>query len=245
MGEEGFFIRWRGQLKGPFGMEALRRMAAAGEISRLHDVSADRRNWTQAGQMAGVFPSSGPALAPAGAAPEGDWKLGAPAGEPGSPAERVIETAAQWYTERGGQVEGPKATAEVIQLIRDGMLGPADRVSSTKNPERWDYIRDTPELSGAAGIDRPPPGAGTGGLALEGADLAAKSLGRERKVAGFLGTVWGAACIGAAFWLRFGSIEAPVWLPLVAGLAGSVFLVLGVLTVVTAGRDFSDQERRL
>jgi len=243
MGEGTFFVRWRGQQRGPFGMGALKRMAASGEISRLHDVSSDRLNWVQAGRMAGLFVSSQPALDAAGAGAAGrGWSLGdSPSPEPG----RELEQAVEWYTERAGQAEGPKSLAEVIRQIQDGQLGPDDRVSSSRNLERWDSVRDTPELAGALGAPEPAPRAWTGGLDLPAADsLGMDAAGHGRRGWGFLATTLGAALIAAAFWLRFGPEDAPAWLPLTAGVAGAVFLALGVLTVVASGRSSAEQERR-
>jgi len=60
-----YFVRIRGSMHGPFDGEKLKRLAAAGKISRADEVSRDREKWVKAGGVKGLFPSTELATAPA------------------------------------------------------------------------------------------------------------------------------------------------------------------------------------
>jgi len=59
MPEAGFFVRVRGRVSGPFDIEALRRMARTGALSRIHEVSPDRTSWARASDYEDLFPMTG------------------------------------------------------------------------------------------------------------------------------------------------------------------------------------------
>ena len=48
MPEEPFYVRFRGRTSGPFPVGELRHMVARGQLSRMHQVSADQANWCRA-----------------------------------------------------------------------------------------------------------------------------------------------------------------------------------------------------
>ncbi len=54
-GEIKYYVRLRGQVSGPFDMSSLQRQVRQGLISRLHQVSADRVAWRNAGTLEGLF----------------------------------------------------------------------------------------------------------------------------------------------------------------------------------------------
>ena len=54
---EEYFIRMRGRVTGPFGLEELRSMLRLGTLSRVHDVSIDRSNWLPVGSVAELLPA--------------------------------------------------------------------------------------------------------------------------------------------------------------------------------------------
>lgn len=54
-GAEMYYVRLRNRTTGPFDLAALQRMARQGQISRLHQVSADQRTWRSAATVEGLF----------------------------------------------------------------------------------------------------------------------------------------------------------------------------------------------
>ena len=83
MDESTLYVRYRGRVAGPFGLEELRTMRRAGRLTRLHEVSPDRTAWMPAMQH--------PALAEArtthAAAGRGDeLAVEAPESAPASPS---------------------------------------------------------------------------------------------------------------------------------------------------------------
>jgi hypothetical protein len=102
MGTATYFVRTRGRVTGPFDRETLQKLVRRGAVSRVHEVSADRVNWSSAGEyedlfptpMAGVpvavapRPASEPAQAVGGAA-------GATPGRPDAPPDPLPGVATQ------------------------------------------------------------------------------------------------------------------------------------------------------
>ena len=64
MPEAQFFVRMRGKITGPFGIEGLRRLLRQGMLSRIHEISADRTTWAPAGEYEELFPAPVAAVEP-------------------------------------------------------------------------------------------------------------------------------------------------------------------------------------
>ena len=58
MSEASFFVRMRGKVSGPFTTEALQRMVRTSILSRVHEVSSDRKTWERASEYEELFPST-------------------------------------------------------------------------------------------------------------------------------------------------------------------------------------------
>lgn len=52
------YVRIRGKVHGPFETDKLKRLAAAGKISRDDELSRDQQKWTLAGNVKGLFPAA-------------------------------------------------------------------------------------------------------------------------------------------------------------------------------------------
>ncbi|NNM87732.1 MAG: hypothetical protein HKL95_04350 [Phycisphaerae bacterium] len=123
MAEEAFFVRSRGKISGPFDLAGLQRLVRLGMLSRVHELSTDKQNWTSAAQTPGVFPEAGGAAAgaepqPAVAeeAPQGSYEvadippppLPAPVAAGAATAQCLscggIFPAAQVYLDRGRNI---------------------------------------------------------------------------------------------------------------------------------------------
>ncbi len=60
MAGETFFVRSRGKITGPYDMAGLQRLVKLGMLSRVHEVSTDKRNWSSAATVPGVLPAAAP-----------------------------------------------------------------------------------------------------------------------------------------------------------------------------------------
>jgi hypothetical protein len=105
---EFYYIRFRGQVTGPFPAAEVVRMARRGSLSRVHELSIDQQAWQPADRIAGLF--------------EGDQRPAAEALDgPLSLAEVVRAAAAktgaaepQFYYSHGPSTIGP-ISAQVLR----------------------------------------------------------------------------------------------------------------------------------
>jgi hypothetical protein len=58
MSADQYYVRIRGRVNGPFDLAGLQRLAARGVVSRVHEISADKINWTSACEYEDLFPST-------------------------------------------------------------------------------------------------------------------------------------------------------------------------------------------
>lgn len=147
--DELYYVRWRGQVKGPYGLEQLKTMVAHSELSKLHEISSDRVSWHRAGTVTELYPKlqlrAAQEPTSVEAAPEADY------------AQQVGETRAidaveaEWYYSRGETTEGPYTTSVISDMISQGQLTWDDYVCPAANPSSWQHIRDVPDFAGTAG----------------------------------------------------------------------------------------------
>jgi hypothetical protein len=50
-----YWVRLRGKVTGPFDLPTLQRQVKQGQISRLHQLSADQVKWKQASEIEGLY----------------------------------------------------------------------------------------------------------------------------------------------------------------------------------------------
>ncbi len=60
MASETYFVRLRGKISGPFDFTALQRLVKLGMLSRIHEVSRDKVDWTPATAVPGLLPDAAP-----------------------------------------------------------------------------------------------------------------------------------------------------------------------------------------
>ena len=108
-----YYVRLKGKVLGPFSMEQLVQLKQQGRLSPFHEVSDDRKTWTVASSIAGLFPANTAApVAPPVKAP-----VAAPA-SPRAPAP------SQWhYRGDDGKQVGPISHDELHRLVQDGTIG--------------------------------------------------------------------------------------------------------------------------
>lgn len=152
MPDEAYYVRWRGQVRGPFGMEDLRRLLAHGELSALHDVSTDRMRWRRASNWADLLPAPAPS-GPGAPGPKDEF--GMPKDLELRDGDALSEVARQedaeglvWYYYAPEGVLGPRPTPEMVSLVRDGTLTAETQVHNSRDAQ-WRTVREAPELAHA------------------------------------------------------------------------------------------------
>jgi len=143
-GQEEYFVRWRGELKGPFAADALKKMTERGELSKLHEVSTDRVVWRRAGSMPEFYP---PYERKLGTRPASGVQASTTDSEGPEDSAPGVKPAGQWYYARGQEVEGPCSADEIVSLIQAGKLTAADHLSSADRPAEWKIISAVPAFA--------------------------------------------------------------------------------------------------
>ena len=142
-GSEQWFIRVRGRISGPFGLQQLKGLKARGRLSRVHEVSSDRQTWIPATSIAGLF--DGPAAS-------GDDPAAASA-DPGYAAAQSFDPATaaavqpddDWYYATDGDQQGPVTADELRQLVLNASLSSQALVWKS-GQSSWMPAADVPEL---------------------------------------------------------------------------------------------------
>lgn len=166
-----YFIRLRGQVQGPFDQEKLRQLARRGQFTRLHEVSADGRQWTPAGQIPELFPQPAPAAsAPvaAAAAPAGQPVVSRTVEAPAGPGVSLTERAQPiWYYEAQGQPAGPVDLSTLQRMLARGELSGRTRVWREGMAD-WRPARDVEELAGVPASPGPQAASSYGAVRADG-----------------------------------------------------------------------------
>jgi len=123
MAPNGYFVRVRGKVMGPFSLKQLQSLRDRGQFRGFHEVSEDRATWRSASSIQGFFAPEPPAAAPA--AP--------PAGPPRQSAE-------EWFYVNGRNEElGPVSSGHLRRLHDDGIVRDHTQVWKRGNPEWTTY----------------------------------------------------------------------------------------------------------
>jgi hypothetical protein len=139
---EDYYIRWRGNVSGPHEFERLQTMVLQGQVSRLHEISADRATWTQAQDVEALFPSvERPSTAAGQSSHDDEIETVLPEGEEG------------WYCAIDEEVMGPYSDEQIRLYLQEGRIATSDWVSPLGNPTDWSMVCDVPHLISA--IDDP------------------------------------------------------------------------------------------
>jgi len=110
MPEQSYFIRIRGKVMGPFGMDQLRSLRDRGQFRGFHEFSEDRRTWQPATGLTDLFAngSGGASNAAFTAAP---------------PAPVTPMAQEEWYyVDAAGRKQGPLSDTQLEALSRSGTI---------------------------------------------------------------------------------------------------------------------------
>jgi hypothetical protein len=145
-GSGDWYIRGQGRVLGPFNWSQLVSLRDRGHLTQVYEVSQDRRSWTKAADMPGLYAQSVKVRQdPQSATPQREWPVLAVDGDSGSnPGSLVAETGASWYIARGDTHFGPLQQKDLQRMIDTGEVGPnslvwkdgmADWVAASQVPE--------------------------------------------------------------------------------------------------------------
>jgi hypothetical protein len=148
MSEKHYFVRVRGKVLGPFGVPQLRSMRDRGQFRAFHEVSEDRRTWTSASSLEGLFAAEARG---GGTATRSERFPAADASPSGTSAE-------QWrYVGNDGQEAGPVARASLLSLRQDGTIDDSTLVwrEGMTDWQPLSAVGVLPVAPRSAGRDRP------------------------------------------------------------------------------------------
>lgn len=127
MSSNGWYVRDRNRVTGPFDREQLEALRRRGQLARFHQVSRDRQSWVSATTLAGLFESAAPTVSI-----ELDPPQGAVATEPSS----------GWYYSLGKTPAGPVSVVDLLGLARAGTIN-GDTLVWCEGLPSWIALRDS------------------------------------------------------------------------------------------------------
>lgn len=204
--DQQYYIRTRGRILGPYDVEKLQGLAKRGQLSRMHEVSADGVTWVKASTYPELFQSGSlpanpvtAAVAPiktvASSVEQGRWS-GVPTATNGS-------AVAKWYYAADQGQHGPVDSESLQQLLASGQLNRETRVWSDGMAE-WLPIADVGELS-----------------------YLVNSHGAANPYATDVSDEAGKALVSSKPWILATTIIAFVFAAL-SGLGGAAFIIRGI-----------------
>jgi len=203
-----YYVRIKGKMVGPYGLDAMRQLARKAQIGRSYEVSLDGVSWVSASTYPEIFERPQTNATDTGAsfgggtgsmvieplsAGHGDFPLGTPQG-----VATTLRSPLWHYTLNGQQQSAPIDQQSLVSLIATGQVGLNDNVWCETMPG-WLPVAHVPELSShsrpaRAGFGQIPalppvgPGATTGTVAPEYRQFVGKKIGAG-VVALLLGTL--------------------------------------------------------
>ena len=142
---DGWYMRARGRVLGPFTATQILSLRDRGQLSQFHEVSHDRRSWMSAAQVPEIFTGNN-GLGTTGASSNTDQSIYDLVSETSteSRASTVAETPG-WFYAQGSDRNGPVHLAELQRMVDLGILGPTTMVWRSGLPN-WLPAHQAPEL---------------------------------------------------------------------------------------------------
>lgn len=147
--ETKLYLRMRGRVLGPYDQEKLRSLVRHGQLSRMHELSADATTWVQASTYPELFISTDvpPTEVGQGNAPREVSESGIPDGQlQGGPNRR-------WWHRKNGSETAPVDEMTLQQMLASGNLA-SDALVWTDGMPQWVPAREAPGLSSIQGPSR-------------------------------------------------------------------------------------------
>jgi TM2 domain-containing membrane protein YozV len=151
-----YYVRIKGKMVGPYGLDAMRQLARNAQIGRSYEVSLDGVSWVSASTYPEIFErpqsnatdtgngfggSTGSMVIEPLAAGHGEFTLGAPQGVAATPRSPLWH-----YTLNGQQQPTPIDQQSLVSLISTGQVRLNDNVWCETMPG-WLPVSHVPELT--------------------------------------------------------------------------------------------------
>lgn len=120
------FIRFRGRIQGPFGLDQLLALNKRGQFSRAHEISADRMTWCSAATLEAVFPRSTKKPKSLVKSADMDATIAIELSEASPASPKPAKPV--WHYSVGTESYGPVTLIELRGLFADGQLNSSDPV---------------------------------------------------------------------------------------------------------------------
>ncbi len=141
---DSYYIRIRGEVKGPLSREQIVSQIRKKRLGRHHELSADAIHWERAGEIAGLFEPA--------AVPKEETQQNAYSGSVDDAAATVSAPAAGtdagWYYAKGRNNIGPVTADELRAMLATSRLLGTDRVWHN-TLEDWTPAHDLPQFMGS------------------------------------------------------------------------------------------------
>lgn len=147
---DSFYIRIRGEVKGPLSREQIVSQIRKKRLGRHHELSVDAVHWERAGDIPGLFDATvvlreeQPAVAAAVASVEAADSSGTAS----AAGATVGGLNADWYYAKGRNNIGPVTADELRAMLATGRLLGSDRVWHS-SLEDWTPAQDLPQFMGS------------------------------------------------------------------------------------------------
>ncbi|MEO2033306.1 MAG: GYF domain-containing protein [Planctomycetaceae bacterium] len=146
-----YYIRIRGEVKGPLTREQITAQIRRKRLGRHHELSTDAITWQKAGDMPEFFQ---PAIAPRERNVEVEIEtVEADKDQPVQHSEPDVDAAVageEWYYSKGGNKLGPVSASDIQMWLSSGRLSASDLVWN-EGFDNWLPAGELPQFASAAG----------------------------------------------------------------------------------------------
>ncbi len=152
---DGWYMRSRGRVLGPFTRDQLESMRDRGQLSQFHEISQDRRNWANASAIEWLFSRASTGESTRQEVPLADASPSRTAGP-------------VWFYNEDGTAHGPIGSEQIVALFQAGRIRWDTPIWREGYPS-WLAFRNVPEfaslltsIEGSSGVIPPPSSPATG-----------------------------------------------------------------------------------
>ncbi len=138
MSDTEYYMRWRGDVSGPYSEDELCEMVKRNDICEWHEVSEDRKNWQELVEEIEMDDAFAPV--------EETQSEDRVESDQESDFTPVRAEEKKWYYAVGDEVEGPCAASDIKSMLESGLLSREDQVCPVDDPDGWEMISQTPEF---------------------------------------------------------------------------------------------------
>jgi hypothetical protein len=138
--EKQLYIRMKGRVLGPYDQEKLQMLARRGQLSRMHELSADATNWVRASSYPELFVGDDVPLDVASQQAASERR-----GAAKNDGQAPRAAGSRWWYRKDNSDVGPVDQATIQQMVAAGKLKPDDFVWTDGMPQ-WVSAQQVPGL---------------------------------------------------------------------------------------------------